>query len=311
MAALIAGNFEGRDAQGGLRGDRRRRRGRHRGRADPRRLGDDGAARGGSCSSARSCSSLGILAMTPLRRGRAAQRAQAPARRRRHRPVGHRPRADRPRRRSSRAPGAGSSPKDSPVEPFGFSLTLVRDRRRRRADLGVRPVAAPPRARPGSDPLVHLDLIKIAPLRCRPRRPVHPEPDPHGRVLHDPPVPAAGARARRPGDRPQDAARLDRDVHRLGRRARGCPTRYPSARSCGPGSRSRRRRAVLLLAHDPAGPRRRGVRARRWPCSAWGWASWRRSSATSSSRRSTPPAAARPAAAVHRASSWGLRWASR
>ncbi len=52
----------------------------------------------------------------------------------------------------------------------------------------------------------------------RPDRAVQPEPDPDGRLLHHPAVPAARDRARRPGDGPQDAARLDRHVPRLGGR---------------------------------------------------------------------------------------------
>ena len=144
---------------------------------------------------------------------------------------GPEPRARRRRARSWPRPGSARScwaslqsstwgvikPKDSPIEPFGFSLTLfviaggaaliwgfVRWQRHREA-IGDGP-AGPPR--PAEDPAAAV----------RADRAVLPEPDPHGRLLHHPAVPAARPRARRPRDRHQDAAGLDHDVPRLGHR---------------------------------------------------------------------------------------------
>ena len=133
-----------------------------------------------------------------------------------------------------------------PGEPFGFSLTLF--------VIGFGPFLlwAFTRGRVAEsatdrDPLVHLALLKIAPLRVRPDRPVQPEPDPDGRLLHDPAVPAAGDRSRRPGDRSQDASRLHHHVPRLGRRLtalRPLPHPLDRARRAG----DRRVAAILLLA---------------------------------------------------------------
>ena len=120
--------------------------------------------------------------------------------------------------RCSRAPGAGSTPKDSPVEPFGLLADALRDRRRRPCCCGRSCGGSGTGRRPATDPLVHLDLVKIPPLRAGPDRAVHPEPDPDGRLLHRPAVPAARARPRRPGDRHQDAADVDRHVPRGRRR---------------------------------------------------------------------------------------------
>ena len=91
-------------------------------------------------------------------------------------------------------------PKDSPVEPFGFALTpfviaaggvvlwlFVKWQHRREAI--------------GTDPLVHVGLFRITPLRAGPAGDAVAEPHPHGRVLHHPALPAAGARASTPSTR--------------------------------------------------------------------------------------------------------------
>ena len=89
---------------------------------------------------------------------------EAPPRRRGLGPRRHRTGPGRPGHAAVEHLGLGAQPKDSPVEPFGFSMTLfviafggvllwgfVRWQRRREAH--------------GQDPLVHLDLLKIPPLR--------------------------------------------------------------------------------------------------------------------------------------------------
>ena len=122
---------------------------------------------------------------------------------------------------------------------------------RHREAIGTRPARAP---RPAQD---------RAAAR-RPDRPVQPEPDPDGRVLHDPALPAARPRARRARDR---ASRCCRSRSR-------CSSRPPS------GSRLSSRfsvrtivRAGLAISwlavvaaagHDRARARRRRLRARRW-----------------------------------------------
>ena len=148
LVALVAGNYQRARPRDRLRRPRRRRRGRHRRRPDPRRLGDDRVH----------------LAGRLRRRGR---------RRDRH-PARH---ADDPR---ARARGRGArrldwvgsvlsaaglalivfgvlqasnwgwlAPRDSPIEPFGFSLTPfviaaggARPRRLRRLGAAARGAAA-------------------------------------------------------------------------------------------------------------------------------------------------------------------------
>ena len=108
-------------------------------------------------------------------------------------------------------------PKDSPVEPFGFSLTLfviavggvllwafVRWQHHREAN--------------GQDPLVHLDLLKIPPLRSGLIGLFSQNLILMGVFFIDPALPAARPRPRRARDRHQDAAGLDHDVPRLGSR---------------------------------------------------------------------------------------------
>ena len=245
MAALIAGNFEGRERKaayaviGGVAGagiaigpilggwattelsmaGRVRRRGRDRAR-HPR----DG----------------------PLRRGRGAHRPEATARRHRLGAVGGSASACSSSASSSRPRGARSSPRTrrssrsgSPLTPFviaagaGLIWGFVKWQRRRE--------------RVGSDPLVHLDLVRIPTLRARPRGPVLSEPHPHGRVLHDPVVPPARPRARRAPDGPEDAARLDRHVHR----GRGRVT--PVNALYGPGDHPGRPGDHLRLLRAPSG----------------------------------------------------------
>ena len=236
MVALIAGQLRGRLAQGGVRRDRRGRGRGHRGRPDPGRLGDHG-----------------VLLADHLRR-RGAPGGAHPG----DDPQGGRlrcgpappPKLDLVGTVLSAA-GLGLvvlgvlqsstwgwvKPKeDSPVEPFGFSLTVfvigfgavllwafTAWQRRREADR-TRPAGAPGAA-------------EDRPTARRPDRPVQPEPDPDGRLLHDPALPAAGDRARRPGDRPQDAARSRSPCSSPRRQGPGCPARFPirSIVRAGPG----------------------------------------------------------------------------
>ena len=308
MAALIAGNFEGKERKGAY------------------------AVIGGVAGAGIAIGPiLGGWATTELSladrvRGRGRDRARHPG----DGPL-------RPGRASARARSRGSTSSDPSCPPTGLGLIVlgvlqsttwgvdpaegladrpvrvrphaVRDRGRRRPDLGVRRVAAAPRAgrqgpvgppRPGQDP----------DAAGRPRRPVLAEPHPDGGVLHDPAVSAARPRARRPADRPQDAARLDRDVRRGGRRVPPVHPATPSAPSPGPAWRSPACPACSCWPRSgPTSPTRPS--RCRWRRSAWGWASWRPSSASSSSRPSTPRAVARPAACSTPVSSSGHRWASR
>ena len=133
------------------------------------------------------------------------------------------------------------------MEPFGFSLTVfvigfgavllwafTAWQGRRESD----------RTRPAGAPGAAEDRLAAR----RPDRPVQPEPDPDGRLLHDPAVPAARDRARRPRDGPQDAAGLDRHVPGLRGRVTAVGAASPSGRSCGPAWLLSMVAAVMLLA---------------------------------------------------------------
>ncbi len=108
-------------------------------------------------------------------------------------------------------------PKDSPVEPFGLSLApfvialggvlvwgFVAWQRHREAT--------------GQDPLVHLSLLKIVQAAGRPHGPVLPESHSDGRLLCSTALPSACSRHGRARDRYQDAPGLDHYVPRSGRR---------------------------------------------------------------------------------------------
>ena len=137
--------LRGQRAQGRLRRHRRRRRRRHRDRPHPRRLGHHRALAGGSCSSARSSSSLFILAMTRLIADAARAAGQA--------------RASTTSARSCPRPASAPivlgrpavehlglvQPKDSPGRAVRLLADPLRHRRGRRPALGLRPLAAPPR----------------------------------------------------------------------------------------------------------------------------------------------------------------------
>ncbi len=149
-------------------------------------------------------------------------------------------------------------PKDAPIEPFGFVTDPVRDRRRGRPAVGLRPVAAPPGGdrqrparppRPGEDPAV----------ASRADRPLLAEPHPDGHLLRRAPVPPARPGPRRPARRASRCCRSRSRCSSPPRWARAYPSATRCGRSPGPAWRS------------PGWPR--------WPCS-------RRSSPTSASSAS-------------------------
>ena len=198
-------------------------------------------------------------------------------------------------------------PKDSPVEPFGFALTpfviaaggvvlwlFVKWQHRREAS--------------GTDPLVHVGLFRITPLRAGLQAMLAQNLILMGVFFTIPLYLQLVLGLRRPRHRHQDAAGLGGDVPRLGGglppgaevldRARSCAAacRSSSWRRCCCSGPSSRRCAV------PGSPSP-------WRCSGWAWASSPRRSATWCSRRSTPRAAARPAASSTRRSSSARPWA--
>ena len=165
---------------------------------------------------------IGIFAMTRFVARRAPERAQSPARRRRCRPVCDRSRADRPGDPPIQClgPDPAEGRAGRAVRPRSDPL---RDRRRRGPVVGVRGLAAAPRGdreRPAGPPRPAQD--PAAPIG--PRRSLHAEPPPDGRLLHRPPLSPARPRPRRPPDGPQDAA---------GRRSR-CSRRPPWGRASRP-----------------------------------------------------------------------------
>jgi MFS family permease len=90
---------------------------------------------------------------------------------------------------------------DSPVTPFGLSLTFFV------IGLGVALLWAVHRVAGSTGdqrtrPAGPSGAAEDRPAALRPDRPVQPEPDPDGRLLHDSAVPPAGDRARCPGHRP-------------------------------------------------------------------------------------------------------------
>ena len=164
MVALVAGNFEGQGRAlaygvlGGVAGAG------HRGRADPGRLGDHqihlaaGVRRRGRRGDRRSCSGRRLIRERRARGGR---------------------------RRLDWVGGVLSAlglglvvlgvlqasnwgwlqPRNSPVEPFGFSLDPVRDRRRAAScSLSSRGWQRRREER-GEEPLIHLRLLRMPPLR--------------------------------------------------------------------------------------------------------------------------------------------------
>ena len=109
----------------------------------------------------------------------------------------------------------------------------LRHRRRVRAALGVRDLAAPPRgdgARPARPPLAGED--PTGPVRSH--WTVQPEPDPDGHLLRRPALSPARARAQCSRDRDQDAAHLDHHVPDRGGQVRGCRTASRCERLSGP-----------------------------------------------------------------------------
>ena len=185
----------------------------------------------------------------------------------------------------------------------------IRHRRRRGPAVGLRRLAATPRGhrcRPARPPRPAADSAAAV----GPHRPVHAEPRPHGRLLHRPAVPPAGARPRCPADGHQDAARIDRHVRR--RRGRGASrgaVLRAGDHAGGPGPRGR----WPVWACSPRySPTLRTLRSRSaWPRSARAWASSHRSWDSWSSRRWMLRAGVRPAACSSRGSSWAPRWGSR
>ena len=155
---------------------------------------------------------------------RAVRTGPAPKpRRRRLGAVRARPGPGRPRRAAVEHLGLGQAQGGLADRAVRLLADALRDRLRRLScSWAFAPWQASPREHADSDPLVHLGAAEDRPAALRPDRTVQPEPDPDGRLLHDPAVPAAGDRARRPGDRHQDAARVHRHVPRLRGRAHGC-----------------------------------------------------------------------------------------
>ncbi len=162
-------------------------------------------------------------------------------------------------------------PLNSPIEPFGFSLTpfvvaagavvLVRV-----PGLGASPGGGWPRT---PDPLPALPKTDAA---RRPLDAVRPEPDPDGDLLHDPAVPAGRAGARRPRDRNPHAAGIGRAVRRPRSSGPALSNRDSRrARSSGSGSGSLLVATLLLL--DTIDPTLDSAPScSRWGCSASGWA---------------------------------------
>ena len=162
------------------------------------------------------------------------------------------------------------APKDSPVTPFGLSLApfvialggillwgFVAWQRHREAS-GKDPLGP---SRPHEDPDAAI----------RAHRPLLAEPDPDGCLLHHPALPAARAGHGRPRDGHQDAADVRRHVHRGSRRARDWRRASPSVGITRAGLAISALAAVALLAtmiptwgNSPS--------PSRWASSAWGWA---------------------------------------
>ncbi len=149
---------------------------------------------------------IGILVMTPFVTDALRSGPQAETGRRRRRPRRRWVSAPSCSPCSAPAPGDGSRPRTAPVEPFGFSPTLflmafgavvlwgfVRWQRHREQI--------------GKDPLVHLDLLSIPSLRAGLVGLFSQNLILMGDLLHDPALPAAGARTRCARDRREDAAR--------------------------------------------------------------------------------------------------------
>ena len=136
-------------------------------------------------------------------------------------------------------------PRNSPVEPFGFSLTpfvvaagalvlaVFAAWERRREQRGARA------ARP-------LPPVRDRHAARRPRDAARPEPDPDGDLLHDPALPAGRPGARRARDRRADAARLGRPVRRRARRL-GARQALRAAAARPRRARDRRSSPTLLL----------------------------------------------------------------
>ncbi len=202
-------------AGGGLRGDRRHRRCRHRGRTHPRRLGHHRAH----------------LAHH-LRRGGGRRHRDLPR-------LATRERCAQPRPET--APRRGGQPlvggRDGPVRaghPPGEQLGMAAaqelpDRairvqphalcgRSRAGHTGGVPLVAGPARTPRPGPAGALRVVRHRHVALGPVVVLRPEPDPDGHLLRGAALPATGAGARRPRHRYQDAAGLDHDVHHLGGR---------------------------------------------------------------------------------------------
>ncbi len=98
-----------------------------------------------------------------------------------------------------------------PDHPFRLLVDHLRDHARRDAHLGLRVVAAASGGEGIRSAGAHEPAAGSA-AAFRTRRPVHPEPDPHGCLLRRPSVPATGPRARRVADRSEDAVGVHHDV---------------------------------------------------------------------------------------------------
>ena len=96
-------------------------------------------------------------------------------------------------------------PRNSPIEPFGFSLTPFVIAAGLAVIGGFRAWERR-RERLKEQPLVHFRLLSISGDAQRAEHVPVPEPDPDGRVLRDPAVPAGRAGLRRVSDGRQDAA---------------------------------------------------------------------------------------------------------
>ncbi len=123
-------------------------------------------------------------------------------------------------------------PLDSPVEPFGFSLTPFVIAAGALVLAGFRAWERRREEREQA-PLVHFRLFSSSEPARRRLDAARPEPDPDGDLLHDPALPPDRAGPRRARDRRADAARVGRPLrHRARRLGPGLALRRAGA---GPG----------------------------------------------------------------------------
>ena len=185
-------------------------------------------------------------------------------------------------------------PKDSPITPLGFSLTIwmiVGGA----VLLWAFTVWQRHREKTGADPLVHMGLLRIPPLRAGLIGLFSQNLILMG-VFFVVPLYlqlVLGLNALQTG-----VKMLPISITMFLAAAAGSrlSTRFTRARDRPDRARHHGARGADPARHDRAGPEGRRVRRRRWRSSAWGWGSSPPSSATWCSPRSTPPGGGRPAA---------------